>query len=93
MTTKKLGYTTGALASAWGTAFKRASAVVLLAGALGACSDWLTGGDVTRDPNNQTVARNSQFFVASQEKLWSYWGSDPARIAGIYTQQFHGLAN
>ena len=36
---------------------------------------------------------NSQFFVAAQENLWSYWGSDPARIAGIYTQQFHGLAN
>ena len=94
MTTKKPRYTTGArLAEARGTAIKRAVGALLLAGALGACSDWLTGGDVTRDPNNQTVARNSQFFVASQENLWSYWGSDPARIAGIYTQQFHGLAN
>jgi len=72
---------------------KQGISAVLLAGTLVACSDFLTGGDVTKDPNNQTVARNSQFFVAAQENLWSYWGSDPARIAGIYTQQFHGLAN
>ena len=66
---------------------------LLLIGALGACGNYLTGGEKTNDPNNQTVARNSQYFVASQENLWSYWGSDPARIAGIYSQQFHGLAN
>ena len=66
---------------------------LLLIGALGACGNYLTGGEKTQDPNNQTVARNSQFLVAIQENLWSYWGSDPARIAGIYTQQFHGLAN
>ena len=78
------------------TNIKRALAVrtgvrtLLLMGALGACGNFLTGSDVTNDPNNQTVARNSQYFVASQENLWSYWGSDPARIAGIYTQQFHG---
>jgi starch-binding outer membrane protein, SusD/RagB family len=66
---------------------------LLLAGSLTACSDFLTGGEVTNDPNNQTIARNSQYFVASQENLWSYWGSDPARISAIYTQQLHGLAN
>jgi len=81
------------------TKIKRALAVrtgvrtLLLMGALGACSNFLTGSDVTNDPNNQTVARNSQFFVASQENLWSFWGSDPARISAIYTQQLHGLAN
>jgi hypothetical protein len=75
------------------TTKKTVIGAVLLAGALVGCSDYLTGGDVTKDPNNQTVARNSQYFVAAQENLWSYWGSDPARIAGIYTQQFHGLAN
>jgi hypothetical protein len=66
---------------------------LLLIGALGACGNYLTGGEKTIDPNNQTVARNTQFFVAAQENLWSYWGSDPARIAAIYTQQLHGLAN
>ena len=66
---------------------------LLLIGALGACGNYLTGGEKTIDPNNQTVAQNTQYFVAIQENLWSYWGSDPARIAAIYTQQLHGLAN
>lgn len=66
---------------------------LVLAAGLSACGNYLTGGEKTIDPNNQTVARNSQYFVATQENLWSFWGSDPARIAGIYTQQFHGLAN
>ena len=66
---------------------------LLLIGALGACGNYLTGGEKTIDPNNQTVAQNTQYFVATQENLWSFWGSDPARISAIYTQQLHGLAN
>lgn len=94
MTNTKLSYTTGArLTESSGTAITKGIASLLFVGALAGCSDFLTGGDVTRDPNNQTVARNSQFLVAAQENLWSYWGSDPARITAIYTQQLHGLAN
>jgi hypothetical protein len=39
------------------------------------------------------VATNNQFFVSTQENLWAYWGSDPARLTGILSQQFFGVAN
>ena len=69
---------------------------VLVAGAIavvGGCSNFLTGGETSTDPNRQVQATNDQFFVATQETLWAYWGSDPARLTGILAQQFHGVAN
>jgi hypothetical protein len=59
-----------------------------------ACSgDFLTGGELSTDPNRPTVASTDQLFVGNQETLWAYWGGDPARVTGIYVQQFTGLAN
>lgn len=61
--------------------------------AVGGCNNFLTGGEAATDPNRQIVATNDQFFVSTQENLWAYWGSDPARLTGILAQQFHGVAN
>jgi hypothetical protein len=69
---------------------------LLVAGAVavvGGCNNFLTGGETSTDPNRQVQATNDQFFVATQETLWAYWGSDPARLTGILAQQFHGVAN
>ncbi len=69
---------------------------LLVAGAVavvGGCNNFLTGGETSTDPNRQVQATNDQFFVATQENLWAYWGSDPARVTGILAQQFHGVAN
>ena len=69
---------------------------LLVAGAvvvLGGCNNFLTGGETSTDPNRQIQATNDQFFVSTQETLWAYWASDPARVAGILSQQFHGVAN
>ena len=60
---------------------------------VGGCNNFLTGGETSGDPNRQIVATNDQFFVSTQENLWSYWGSDPARVTGILAQEFHGIAN
>jgi hypothetical protein len=60
---------------------------------VGGCNNFLTGGETTTDPNRQIVATNDQFFVATQENLWAFWGSDLARVSGILAQQFHGVAN
>lgn len=65
------------------------SAIAVVVG----CNNFLTGGETTTDPNRQVVATNDQYFVATQENLWAYWGSDPARLTGILAQQFHGVAN
>ncbi len=69
---------------------------LVVAGAVaivGGCNNFLTGGETSTDPNRQITATNDQFFVATQENLWAYWGSDPARLTGILAQQFHGVAN
>jgi hypothetical protein len=69
---------------------------LLVAGAVavvGGCNNFLTGGETSNDPNRQVVATNDQFFVSTQENLWAYWGSDPARLTGILAQQFDGVAN
>lgn len=72
------------------------AAIAMLGAALGATAcqgDFLTGGELSNDPNRPTVASNDQLFVGIQETLWAYWGGDPARVTGIYAQQFTGLAN
>jgi len=69
---------------------------LVVAGAVaivGGCNNFLTGGETSTDPNRQITATNDQFFVATQETLWAYWGSDPARLTGILSQQFFGVAN
>jgi hypothetical protein len=76
---------------------KHFAARLVVAGAVvavvGGCNNFLTGGEASHDPNRQIVATNDQFFVATQENLWAYWGSDPARLTGILAQQFNGVAN
>jgi hypothetical protein len=75
---------------------RRIAGGLLVAGAVvvvGGCNNFLTGGETSTDPNRQVLASNDQFFVSTQETLWAYWGSDPARVTGILAQQFHGVAN
>jgi hypothetical protein len=65
-----------------------ALAATLLAGA--ACTDFLTGGELDRDPNRPLAVTASQLFVGVQTNLWALLSSDPTRIAGLWTQQFEG---
>ena len=66
-----------------------ASAALLLGGVVG-CGDYLTGGDLDVDPNRPTVITPSQLFVGVQSATWALLQSDPARYAGLWTQQFGG---
>jgi hypothetical protein len=54
------------------------------------CTDFLTGGELSTDPNRPSEATNQQLFVGVQSNLWTVLGSDPARITGLLTQQFEG---
>jgi hypothetical protein len=63
-----------------------AAAAVLTAG----CNDFLTGGELSTDPNNPAAATNRQLFTGVQTNLWSIMGGDPARVAGLLTQEFEG---
>jgi hypothetical protein len=56
-----------------------------------ACTDnFLTGGDLSTDPNRPTVATSGQLFVGIQANVWAQLTSDPARLAALWSQQLKG---
>ncbi len=69
--------------------FRILSAVVAL-GALAGCHDFLTGGELSNDPNRPVTATNGQLLVGIQANIFNYLGGDPARSTGIFAQQFTG---
>jgi hypothetical protein len=69
--------------------FKILSAAAVFA-LLAGCSDYLTGGDLSNDPNRPVSATNGQLFVGLQANIFGIFGGDPARTTGIWAQQFTG---
>jgi hypothetical protein len=62
------------------------SALVLIT----ACSDYLTGGELSTDPNRPTQATSQQLFVGIEAATYAALSSDPARVTGLWVQQFSG---
>lgn len=69
--------------------FRIISAVVAF-GALAGCSDYLTGGDLSNDPNRPVSATNGQLLVGIEANIFGILGGDPARSTGIFAQHFTG---
>jgi Starch-binding associating with outer membrane/Susd and RagB outer membrane lipoprotein len=69
--------------------FKSLAALALLTAA-GCKTDFLTGGELNHDPNRPSVASAQQLFAGVQSNLWALWGSDLARVTGMWSQQFQG---
>lgn len=71
---------------------------IRLAGLLGAaallaaCStdSFLTGGELSTDPNRATQATSGQLLVGIQAATWAQLTSDPARVSSLWAQQFEG---
>src|SRR5690349_20286406 len=56
-----------------------------------ACGDnFLTGGELSTDPNRPTQATSGQLFVGIQANIWALLGSDMPRITNMWVQQFIG---
>jgi hypothetical protein len=68
---------------------RRAAALLLLAGAA-ACGDFLSGGELSTDPNRPTQATSTQLFIGIQSNIWAELESDPTRITSMWVQQFTG---
>ncbi|MEO6779144.1 MAG: SusD/RagB family nutrient-binding outer membrane lipoprotein [Gemmatimonadaceae bacterium] len=71
------------------------TALVALSGTLvvaGCHGDFLSGGDLSNNPNIPSVASNQNLMVPIEENLWAYWSGDPSRVSEIYSQQLAGLA-
>jgi hypothetical protein len=55
--------------------------------------DFLTGGDLTTDPNRPSSATANQLFAAAEGGIWALLGSDPARVTGMWAREFAGGQN
>ncbi len=61
--------------------------------ATGCKSDFLTGGDLSTDPNRPNTATANQLFAGAEAAIWALLGSDPARVTGMWARQFAGGQN
>jgi hypothetical protein len=61
--------------------------------ATGCKSDFLTGGDLSTDPNRPSTATANQLFAGAEAAIWALLGSDPARVTGMWARQFAGGQN
>jgi hypothetical protein len=69
----------------------RTIAAIGLAIIVAACGDnFLTGGELSTDPNRPTQATSGQLFVGIQANIWALLGSDMPRITNMWVQQFIG---
>src|SRR5262249_19699920 len=56
-----------------------------------ACSDnFLTGGELSNDPNRPTQATSAQLFVGIQSATWAELSSDMARVTNMWSQHLLG---
>ena len=57
-----------------------------------ACSNdnFLTGGELSTDPNRPTQATSAQLFVGVQAAVWAELQSDPVRVTSLWAQQLLG---
>jgi hypothetical protein len=74
------------------TSFRLLCGTVAFAAATG-CHDYLTGGELSNDPNRPVVASNGNLLVGVETNLWGLVGGDPARTTGIFAQQFTGAGS
>src|SRR6185437_4387046 len=71
--------------------FKIASVLSAVALVVACNSDnFLTGGELSTDPNRPTEATSAQLLVGIEAALYAQLQSDPARVPGLWAQQFLG---
>ena len=70
----------------------RLAALVSATALLAACSNdnFLTGGELSNDPNRPTQATSAQLFVGIQAGVWAQLQSDPVRVTALWAQQMLG---
>ena len=66
-------------------------AALAVIGVVACQGDFLSGGQLSTDPNRPTAASAQQLLAGVQSNIWAYWGSDPARVTGMWVQQFQGI--
>ena len=65
--------------------------VLAIAGTVGACNNFLTGGELSTDPNRPTSGTPQARFEAIQPSLWALLSSDLARTTSVWMQYLEGI--
>jgi hypothetical protein len=66
-----------------------ALAALVISGAVN-CKDFLSGGELSNDPNRPQVVTNRNIFVGIQSATWALNNSDLSRLSSLFTQQILG---
>ena len=66
-----------------------ALAALVVSSAAG-CRDFLSGGELSNDPNRPQVVTNRNIFVGIQSATWALYNSDLSRLSALFTQQILG---
>jgi hypothetical protein len=72
------------------TYLRNASLVALIASSAVGCKDFLSGGELSNDPNRPQVVTNRNIFVGIQSATWADYNSDLSRVSALFTQQLLG---
>jgi starch-binding outer membrane protein, SusD/RagB family len=72
---------------------KLASLALISALATAGCNDFLTGGDLTRDPNRPPAATLAQLFAGAQAAIWAEYSSQVVRMTEMFVQHFEGFVD
>jgi hypothetical protein len=64
--------------------------IAVFAVGVAGCDDFLTGGELSTDPNRPTTATNAQLFTGVQSNLWAFYASDMVRVTSMWAQQMQG---
>jgi hypothetical protein len=54
------------------------------------CKDFLSGGELTNDPNRPQVVTNRNIFVGIQSATWALYSSELSRLSALFTQGILG---
>ncbi|MEO8579762.1 MAG: SusD/RagB family nutrient-binding outer membrane lipoprotein [Gemmatimonadales bacterium] len=66
-----------------------ALAALVVSSAAG-CKDFLSGGELSNDPNRPQIVTNRNIFVGIQSATWALYNSDLSRLSAMFTQQILG---
>jgi hypothetical protein len=72
------------------TYLRYASLAALIVSSAGGCKDFLSGGELSNDPNRPQIVTNRNIFVGIQSATWADYNSDLSRLSALFTQQILG---
>ena len=72
------------------TYLRYASLAALIVSSASGCKDFLSGGELSNDPNRPQIVTNRNIFVGIQSATWADYNSDLSRLSAMFTQQILG---